>query len=485
MGRSEAGAVAREANAIRAKAATSRARLANCAGRRTGRAARIVVAAPAWTPRQCDVQAPCARRVVRTAASALACSTLMAAVACGGAEDSGGNAAAGGLNGPDVMLTAVTEPVYTVGKPAGEDWELLGRVASLAFDDGGSLYLFDAVAQRIVVVGPDGQFAGFAGGPGEGPGEFDNASAMALLPGGRIAVFEFGLPGTFEILEADGTYVESVQVDITKAAPAAKAEPLPDGRLISTGGPRVSMARAPDQDGEVAPPGRRAMDIFPLDGADPGAFYYAWGPPPAKGDSTTVQLEEGMMFTLPPQTALEPGLHWAVLADGRIAIADSIGYQVKLVTPDGADAGRIERPIEPLTVTEAVRDAVRAAARADLEGAASLGVTAAYETAMPPALREAMERGIEEMTFPNEIPVVAGLAADREGRLWIERSGLDGVADGPIDIVTPDGGYVGTLAPDGPRLPNAFGPGGLMAYLVEDDMGAQTVRVVRLASLDR
>lgn len=454
MSCNEAGAKRTREPASRAKTVAGRAFLANRVERPKGRAA-------------------------RTAASALACLASLSAVACGSGDGRVG------LDAPDVMLAAAIEPVYTVGKAAGEDWELFGRVVSLSFDDAGNLYLFDASAQRIVVVGPDGEFARFVGGPGEGPGEFDNASAMAVLPSGRIAVFEFGLPGAFEIFEADGTFVESVSVDITKGAPAARALPLPDGRLISTGGPRVTMSHAPDQDqdGEVAPPGHRAMDIFPLDGSDPRVFHYAWGPPPAK-DSTTVQVEEGMMLTLPRRTALEPGLHWTVLADGRIAIADSIGYRVKLVTPEGADAGRIERPIEPSTVTEAVKDALRAAARADLEGIASFGITAASETAMPPALREAMDRQIEEMTFPDEIPVVAGLVADWEGRLWIARSGQDGVADGPIDIVTPDGGYVGTLAPDGPRLPSAFGPGGLMAYLEKDDLDMQTIRVVRLVALE-
>lgn len=75
-------------------------------------------------------------------------------------------------------------------------------------------------------------------------------------------------------------------------------------------------------------------------------------------------------------------------------------------------------------------------------------------------------------------------ADDREGCLWIERSSQDGVGDGPIDIVTSDGGYVGTLGPDGPQLPNAFGPGGLMAYLIEDDLGVQTISVLRLVALE-
>lgn len=426
---------------------------------------------------------PSADRLARIAAPAVGCSILLAS-ACSDAPGPGGDGAAGDVGSPDIALAAVVEPAYVVGAGTGEDWELFGNVPSVSFDDAGNLHVFDAGAQRVVVVGPDGSLARIVGRPGEGPGELQGASAMAVLPGGRIAIFEFGLPGRFEIVDADGTFAETVSFDITKGAPAPKVLPLPDGRLISTGGPRVTLPGA-EPDGGSVPAGRRAMEIFPLDGSDPRVFYHAWGLAPPRGDSIVVQLEADMTMSLPPSRGLEPGLHWAVLRDGRVAVADSIGYRVKLVTPEGEDAAWIERPVPPLTVTAAVREAVRAHARADLEAAASLDVLAGVEMGMPPAMREATERRIEEMIFPDDIPVIAGLAVDWDGRLWIARWGADGVVDGPIDIVEPSGRYVGTLPLDGPRIPDAFGPGGQMAYLEEDEMGVQTVRVARLVSLGR
>ena len=50
--------------------------------------------------------------------------------------------------------------------------------------------------------------------------------------------------------------------------------------------------------------------------------------------------------------------------------------------------------------------------------------------------------------------------------------------------MTPAGDYIGTLPPDGLRTPDAFGPGGLMAYIERDDLGVATVRVVRLIALE-
>ncbi len=57
-------------------------------------------------------------------------------------------------------------------------------------------------------------------------------------------------------------------------------------------------------------------------------------------------------------------------------------------------------------------------------------------------------------------------------------SGLTAAGPGPIDIITPEGGYLGTV-PDS-RLPNAFGPDGLAAYVQLDELGVPTVVVRRV-----
>ena len=92
--------------------------------------------------------------------------------------------------------------------------------------------------------------------------------------------------------------------------------------------------------------------------------------------------------------------------------------------------------------------------------------------------------GVEERTFADEVPVLYDLKVDWEDRIWVERRGPTGQDDGPTDIVTPDGDYIGTLPPDGLRTPSAFGPDGLLAYIEHDDMDVPTVRVIRLVALE-
>ncbi len=89
-----------------------------------------------------------------------------------------------------------------------------------------------------------------------------------------------------------------------------------------------------------------------------------------------------------------------------------------------------------------------------------------------------------KMEFAAEVPVISGIAVDSKDRIWVARTGGDGVSRGPTDVFTADGDYVGTLAADDFRVPDAFGPSGLMAYSEVDDLGVATVRVLRLLGLE-
>ena len=89
------------------------------------------------------------------------------------------------------------------------------------------------------------------------------------------------------------------------------------------------------------------------------------------------------------------------------------------------------------------------------------------------------------MLFADEIPVIAGMAVDWEGRIWIARSPVEVGGDPLTDVLTADGDYLGTLPAGGLAIPDAFGPDGLMAYIEADEMGVQRVRVTRLVALER
>ena len=390
-------------------------------------------------------------------------------VACGDTGDESATGAAGTLDGPDVIVNAVTEEVFTVGSVMGDTWDTFGRVSSVHFDAQANLHIFDSQLDHILVVGPDGSLVRTVGGRGEGPGEFDNVTTAIVGRDGSYTVMGFS---QVDLLEPGGEFVRRVTMDPMTTGMVMADMALPDGRLVATQIVRFGEDEQPEEPG-------RPIHLFPLDGTEPELLYTAWELPEEDEDESELSgdLESGMRMRVAAGRAFEPRLDIDILTDGRLALIDSIGYRIKLIGPEGSVAGTIERPIAPLPVDDAIMEAERERFRED--EAASL---ARVRNANLPIQID--REGVEGRTFADEVPVLYGLKVDWQDRIWVARRGPTGEDDGPTDIVTPGGDYIGTLSPEGLRMPDAFGPGGLMAYIEYDDMDVPTVRVVRLVALE-
>ena len=397
---------------------------------------------------------------------ALAAALLLA---CGDSGDGSAAGASGTLDGPDVMVNAVTEEVFTVGSVAGDDWDTFGSVRSVHFDAQSNLHIFDSQADHILVVGPDGSLVRTVGGQGEGPGEFDNVIRAIVGRDGSYTVMGFT---NIDLFEPTGEFVRRITTDPGTTGILTAVAALPDGRLVVT-----DITRFGEED--EAEEAGRPIHLFALDSVNPELLYTAWELPEEDEEAfeLTGDMETGMRARFAAGRAFEPRLGIGVLTDGRLALIDSIGYRVKLVGLDGSVTGIVERPIAPLAVDEGIMEAERERFRERDEAA-----RARVSNSNLPILIE--REGVEGRTFADEIPVLYGLEVDWEDRIWLERWGPTGDDDGPTDIVTPDGEYVGTLPPDGLRTPDAFGPGGLMAYIERDDLDVPIVRVVRLVALE-
>ena len=393
-------------------------------------------------------------------------------VACGDAGDGSANGAAGTLDGPDVIVNAVTEEVFTVGSVAGDEWDTFGSIRSVHFDAQGNLHIFDLQAGHILVVGPDGSLIRTVGGRGEGPGEFGSVNTAIVGRDGSYTVMGFT---QVDLLEPGGEFVRRVTMDPMTTGLAMASMALPDGALVATHIMRFGEDEQPEEPG-------RPIHLFPLDGTEPTLLYTAWELPKEDEYESELSgdLESGMRMRLAAGRAFEPRLDIDLLTDGRLALIDTIGYRVKLIGLDGSVTGKIERPIAPLPVDDAIMEAERERYRERREREAA-SLAAARNTNLP---IQTDREGVEGRTFADEVPVLHSIKVDWEDRIWVERRGPTGDDDGPTDIVTPAGDYIGTLPPDGLQTPDAFGPGGLMAYIESDDLEVPTVRVVRLIALE-
>ena len=88
-----------------------------------------------------------------------------------------------------------------------------------------------------------------------------------------------------------------------------------------------------------------------------------------------------------------------------------------------------------------------------------------------------IEQQVREMTFLDYVPALQRMTVDPKGRMWIQRTGKNVGADGPIDIINGAGQYVGSI---NGKMPDAISPTGRAAYIEKDDMDVEKVVVRRL-----
>ena len=356
------------------------------------------------------------------------------------------------LTGDDRILGAGFEEVYRVGSLHGGDWDTFGSVQAVAFDGAGNLYVLDTQASRVSVVNLSGGLVRQFGQEGEGPGEFDagDAWAFTVLADGRTVVFDAG-QREFEVFDSGGRFDRMIRLSgdaMYYSIPALQAERDADA-VLATG--LVEALRWPGSV-NTPEPAFRPIERYVLSGEEvgPDTLAEAWKAP---GDPT----------------GFAPRLAVGVLPGGGVAFTDSSAYAIKVTTSSGEVVRVLRRPFRPEPVTERVR-------AAEIERQLK-EVGADAEGAWADMRREQ----IASMEFFDEVPVVRDLRTSWEGTIWVHRRGDEPASIGPIDVITPDGGYLGTFAAGATPIPSAFGPEGLVAFVERDELDVQTVVVKRLS----
>ena len=367
-----------------------------------------------------------------------------------------------------------------MGTMAGEDWEQFGFVRSVAFDGAGNLVLFDQLmgTQKVFVVGLDGRLVRQLGGPGEGPGEFGSAGGVAVFADGRVVVADVARRG-YHLFAADGQFERLVRMGEVSAVTSVGhvvAQPGSDAVIGVPTRPTVWTIAGAAFSAPVRFPASHAFERTILSGEETvtDTVAEAWLPSVDISDMDQTDLVNVAPRPTSALPEFSPELHWGVLSDGRVAFSDSATYAVK-VAEAGAGVVRIlTRPFQAEPVTGRM---IRAEKRRRLDRL--------EEHAAPGADLPARRRRIEELEFHTELSVIHGLATTWDGDIWVLRRGGGPLDDGPIDVLTPDGRYLGSYPAETTALPAAFGPDGLVAFVEMSELGAQTVVVKRMVANER
>lgn len=401
------------------------------------------------------------------------------------------------LPAADHPLAADFEEVFRIGAIAGESWETLGTVRSVAFDARGNLYLFDGTGgvrgpwldPRILVFDDAGAFVREFGRSGEGPGEFSAPVSMAVMRDGTAAVADMG-HRAYQLFDGSGGFVRMVRVGVEALSLLAPVQSLVDPRgngiyAVATRG-RAAMGREP---GAPEPISRPILRLG-LEGevAAVDTVAEAWLPPPPETAGGVVPgvVVEGRPVTfaelgLGQTTVFEPELVMAVLRGGQIAFSDSSAYALKIVGDGGGMVGRVlTRPLQPAQVTPAIEEAEKERMLARRQAFGGSGRTRMIEVRGADGSVQSSSYELPEPAFFPELSVVHALSSTWAGRIWVQRRGEYPETDGPIDVLTAEGDYLGTFPAGTTALPDAFGPDGLAAFIELNEMDVATVVVRRL-----
>ena len=362
------------------------------------------------------------------------------------------------LPGEDRWLEPRFEEVYRIGSPSGEGWEQFGNVRKVAFDDAGQLYVFDWQTLHIHVVDASGGLRRTLGGRGDGPGEIRRASSFTVMPDGRVVVGDTGYLA-YQIFDANGDYERRVRMT-PGDRPTTLWEFTPDpagNALFSAVGSQMLLLQYSD---DLPSHTTRPIERIDLAGdvAVKDTVAVGWLPPGV----------EWLTSGLREPTVFGPRMLMGVLRDGTIAFSDSSAYSIKIVPPGAGVQRVLRRPLQPERVTNRMKEAEKDRQR--------------QEPVSPGMERYERER-IDGLVFSDVVSIVRELGVSRDGEFWVQRRGegpLDD--DGPIDVLTVDGRYLGSYRA-GAMMPAAFGPDGLVAFIEEDELGVQTVVVKRVLGL--
>ncbi|MDE2761504.1 MAG: 6-bladed beta-propeller [Gemmatimonadota bacterium] len=349
-------------------------------------------------------------------------------------------------------------PEISIGELDGPEEYLFGRIFSIAADDDLNVYVFDHQAQQVRVFDSLGTYVETLGGPGEGPGEFSRAEAIALLPDGRLAVRD---PGN-----------QRVQI----FGPGAGET---DQWGYKVGGLYSASPLYTDVNG------RTFLHTSDLSRDDFVMHLIVFGPDGAQVDTLPEPSSEyeAPMLTAENRGAttlfvpFSPVLQWTVHPSGHFLAGLPSEYRVDLARDDGVL--RIERSADPIPVLDGERD---------------------HE-------RERIERRMRERDpnwswngppIPDHKPFYKELLAGRGGRIWVrvttegyeaenEYHDPEDPTSMPVvwresvryDVFEPDGTYLGVVVP-----PDEFTPyvepvfdGDHVWAVTRDELGVE--RVVR------
>lgn len=326
----------------------------------------------------------------------------------------------------------------------------------------GTLLAADPLGQVLLRLDMDAGVADTLGGVGEGPEEYGQPDRVYPLPGDSTLLVDLGNM-RLTVLDPRGRFVETMPL----TRPSENGRPtvlLP--RFVDARGNIYFTNRAPGAE----PPDSTYVVRFDRAVESMDTVARLWVP--------ELEVERSGNRARIVSTMLEGQDDWAAAPDGDVAVIRANDYSVEWYRPDGTVIRGASTPFEPLSSTEADKEAL-------LEEMGSQGLSMFMTRSSEGATSLRMSRGgrtggtepsVRDFEWAETFPPFRDGRAmmSPAGNLWVERMGH--VPESvKYDVFDAEGVRIATVElPPGSRIIGfgEDGTGGGLAYVTRiDDVG--------------
>ena len=349
------------------------------------------------------------------------------------------------------------------GTSATEEAEQFSELKGVTRLTGGEVVVLEGSLSELRFFSEEGEHVRTIGGKGEGPGEFGGAESFIRLAGDSLLVRDTRR-SSLVLFAPDGNYVQSEPVDRRKLWGLANSmwggwyePPLPDRSLLE-------FARTEER--EDVPAGESG----PTE-SHPNPLLVRVSRDLLTVDTLGSYLLRHTHFVELPGGFVEFVTH-PFFARGRLAISTDptmihlsggAGYSVRRFSQGGALEMIIRRTLPRRKPTGEER-------------------AAAWSEAVRDVAPERLGRISRDLSVPDSVPDILGLAAGPDGELWVQREPfVRGQSPAVLDVFDSEGLYLGEIRLATPLHVREVG----MDYILGDRRDEFDVPIVELYALQR
>jgi hypothetical protein len=287
---------------------------------------------------------------------------------------------------PEYLAHWRTEPVLTIGQLDGPEEYSFGLISDVEVDARGQVYVLDRQAQQAMAYGSDGRFRFRVGGPGEGPGEFSNATVQVRVgPRDSILVLD-GWQMRLTVFDPNGTPTRTLPMRHSVRPGPYQFHLLGDGRLLVRW-----FTYNPDSEGKFVP-----WDVLLLSNVGQTSFdtlmAFDYRPPEfGTGDGLLLPLFVNAAFY---DVLTDGRIVWSALEHDQFAVHALDGSLQRIVRNQ-----RWRRRAATSTDREALADVFRAGAENPDDDL------------------------LDRISYPDTVPTVTAVVASPDGGFWVRRMG--------------------------------------------------------------